>query len=116
MSIVGQGPNTSGLVNRVKNILMTPNTEWDVIEAEPATVQGLYTGYICILAAIGPVANLIGSLLFGTHLAFIVYHPNPIAAVVQAIVQYILALVGAFVMAVVIDALAPSFGRPRYMR
>ena len=110
MSIVGQGPNTSGLVNRVKNILFTPNTEWDVIETEPATVQGLYTGYICILAAIGPLANLIGSLAFGSRVLYVVYHPNPIAAVVQAIVQYILALVGAYLMAVIIDALAPSFG------
>ena len=44
------------LVDRVKNILLTPRTEWSAIAGETATVQGLYTGYIMILAAIGPVA------------------------------------------------------------
>ena len=110
MSIVGQGPSTSGLVNRVKNILMTPNTEWDVIAAEPATVQGLYVGYICILAAIGPVAQLIGSQLFASLGFFGIFHLNPIWSLCQAIVNYVLSLASVYVLALVIDALAPSFG------
>ena len=40
------------LVDRVKNILLSPRTEWPVIDAEPATVASLYTGYIMPLAAI----------------------------------------------------------------
>ena len=110
MSTVEQGPSSSGLVNRIKNILFTPNTEWDVIDAEPATVQGLYKGYVFILAAIGPVANLIGSELFGHGFLGISYHPPLIGAVVSAIVAYILALAGVYVLALVIDGLAPSFG------
>ena len=51
------GPVSSrGLVDRVKNILLSPKTEWERIDAEPATVKGLYTGYAMILAAIGPIA------------------------------------------------------------
>ena len=42
------------IVDRVKNILIAPKTEWPVIAGETATVQSLYTGYILILAAIGP--------------------------------------------------------------
>ena len=110
MSIVGQGPGQSALVQRIKNILFTPQTEWDVIDAEPATVQGIYTSYICILAAIGPVAQLIGSQLFGYHAFFVSYHPPLIASLCQAIVQYVLSLVGAYILAVIIDSLAPSFG------
>ena len=34
------------LVERVKHILLTPRPEWEVIDAEPATTAGLYTGYI----------------------------------------------------------------------
>ena len=110
MSTVEQGPSSSGLVNRIKNILFTPNTEWDVIDAEPATVQGLYKGYVFILAAIGPVANLIGSELFGRGVFGISYRPPLIGAIVGAIVAYLLALAGVYVLALVIDGLAPSFG------
>lgn len=110
MTNVGQGPVSSGLVNRVKGILYKPNEEWDIIQAEPATVQGLYTGYICILAAIGPIAQLIGSQLFGYHAFFVNYHPPLISSLVQAIVQYGMSLVGVYVLAVIISELAPSFG------
>ena len=48
------------LVARVKAILLTPRTEWPVIEGEPATVASLYTGYIIPLAAIPAVASFIG--------------------------------------------------------
>ena len=46
------------LVDRVKGILVEPRNEWVKIAAEPATVQSLYTGWIMILAAIGPSALL----------------------------------------------------------
>ena len=46
----------SKLIDRVKAILLTPTTEWPVIAAEPETTSGLYTKYIMILAAIGPIA------------------------------------------------------------
>jgi len=100
MSVVG-GSASTGLVARVQNILMKPAAEWDVIAAEPATVGGLYVGYACILAAIPSVASLIQFTLF-LH--------NPILGVVVAVLGYIAALIGVFVMALIIDALAPSFG------
>jgi hypothetical protein len=61
MSVV-ESPKSAGLIQRVQNILLKPAAEWDVIEAEPATVQGLYVGYICILAAIPAIASILGSL------------------------------------------------------
>jgi hypothetical protein len=83
------------LVNRVKNILLGPKDEWAEIVAEPATTQSLYLGYIMILAAIGPVALLLRTL--GSGIAF-------------AVVFYAIALVATFVMALIVDALAPTFG------
>jgi hypothetical protein len=83
-------------------MIMKPAAEWDVVAAEPATVGGLYTGYAMILAAIPAVAGLIGSILF--------VHMNPIAAVIFAVMQYVLTLVGVYVIAFIVDALAPSFG------
>jgi hypothetical protein len=111
MATVEQGPaSSSGLIDRVKNILFTPVAEWDRIDAEPATVQGLYVGYICILAAIGPIAGLIGGQLFGYGGLFIHVHPSLVGSIVSAIVAYLLSLVGVYVAALIIDALAPNFG------
>jgi hypothetical protein len=109
MSVVEPGPMTSGLVDRVKAILVRPSETWDVIEGEPATVGGLYKGYIIPLAAIPAVATLIGSLVFGYGLFGVVYRPSLIGALVQALVSYGLALAMVYVLALVIDALASSF-------
>jgi hypothetical protein len=80
------------LVDRVKNILLTPKTEWPKIEAESATTQSIYTGYVMILAAIGPIAMVI----HGSFMA--------------AVVSYVIALVVTWVTMLIVDVLAPSFG------
>ena len=110
MTALEQGPVAEGLVSRVKNILLAPNTEWTRIEAEPATVKGMFIGYACILAAIGPLASLIGGQLFGYRALFISLHPSLVASISGAVVRYVLSLAGVFVLALVIDALAPTFG------
>ena len=80
------------IVDRVKNILMSPKTEWPVIAGEATTTQALYTGYIMILAAIGPIALLLRS------------------GIMDAITGYIVALAAPYIMALIVDALAPTFG------
>ena len=97
------------LIDRVKAILLSPGAAWDRIDAEPATISALYTGYVGILVGISVVAGLIGSFVFGYGAFGFVYRPSIISAVVNAIVSYALALAMVFVLALVIDALAPSF-------
>jgi len=82
------------MIDRVKGILLEPKTEWPKIAAEPATAQSLYTGWIMILAAIGPIALLLRSIGGGA---------------VVAIVSYVIALVVVYVVALIADALSPSF-------
>lgn len=101
---------SSSLVERVKNIITRPKLEWPVIDAEPATIGGIYRSYVVILAAIGPVAGAIGMLLFGIRFFGIVYRPSPEHVIVQAVVQYLLALGAVYVLALIIEALAPTFG------
>jgi hypothetical protein len=48
------------LIQRAKNICLTPTTEWPVIATEPATPGGLLGGYAAPLAAIGAIAGFIG--------------------------------------------------------
>ncbi len=101
---------TSSLVDRVKNILMRPNLEWPVIDAEPSTIADIYRSYVVILAAIPPLASAIGQLVFGFRFFGIVYRPSPVHVVTQAVVQYLLSLAMVYVLALIIEALAPSFG------
>ncbi|GGF07864.1 hypothetical protein GCM10011611_11680 [Aliidongia dinghuensis] len=100
----------AGIVARIKAILLSPLTEWPKIEAEPATIGGLYTGYILILAAIRPVCSAIHGIVFGYGFAGFSYRPSVGSALSTAILQYVLALAGVFVLALVIDVLAPRFG------
>jgi hypothetical protein len=99
-----------GLVERAKNILLKPNAEWPVIAAETTSTGKLYTGYIVPLAAIGPLASIIGMSLVGISVPFLGTIRTPIlSSVSYAVVAFILALVGVFVLALIIDALAPTF-------
>lgn len=104
------GETSNSLIERCKNILLKPKEEWERIDAEPATVGGLMTGWVVPLAAIGPVAGLIGGLVFGYGGWGITYRPSVMGAVTQAIISYALMLVSVFLLAKIIDALAPNFG------
>lgn len=100
---------TASLIARVQGILLAPRAEWDRIEPESATAQGLFTGYAAILAAIPAIAQVIGGL-WPICVLGVCVHRNLIAVIVGAIVFYILSLVGVFVISLIIDELAPSFG------
>ncbi len=108
MTVV-EGPKSAGLVARVQGILLKPAAEWDVIDTEPATALGLFTGYACILAAIPAVAGLIGRQVFGFGAFGVSYHPPLVGSIVGALIGYLLALLSVFVLGFIIDALAPSF-------
>jgi hypothetical protein len=98
------------LTERVKAILLQPAQEWAVIEGEATTVSDLYRSYIIPLAAIGPVASIIGMSIMGVSLPGVGTYRVPLmAAVGQAVVSYVMGLAGVYVLALVVDALAPSF-------
>ena len=98
------------LVARAKNILLTPKTEWPVIAAEPETVQGLYTKYIIWLAAIPAVFGFIKGSVLGYGAFGISYRVGFGTGLASMIVQYALTLGVVFVVALIIDALAGTFG------
>jgi hypothetical protein len=104
------------LVDRVKNILLSPKTEWPVIEQEQTDVKTLYLSYIMILAAIPAIATIIASLLIGGMVGAVAGRAGLGAgmtggfAVGHALVSYVISLVVIFVVALIVDALAPTFG------
>ncbi len=98
-----------GLVARVQNILMRPKLEWPVIDAEYATTRSLFARYAMLLAAIGPVASLIGGQLFPIHIFGSVMRTPVVGGLLGAIVTWGLSLLSVFVLGLIIDALAPTF-------
>ena len=90
------------LIARVKGILLQPKAEWLRIDGEFATNKSLFTRYAMILAAIGPVATLIGGVVFS--------HTSIVSALVLALVSYGLSLSSVFILGLIINALASSFG------
>lgn len=98
------------LVDRAKNLILTPAAEWDKISAETHTVQGLYTGWIMILAAIPAIAAFIGYSIVGVGVFGMSYRVPLASGLASAIATYLLTLGGVYVFALVIDALSPTFG------
>jgi hypothetical protein len=93
------------LTTRVTNILTKPAEEWPVISSEPTDTAALMTGYAAPLAAIPAVCSWIGWSLIG--LGF--YRRGLVSGFAAAIVSWVFALVGAFIGAIVIEKLAPTF-------
>jgi hypothetical protein len=94
------------LVDRIKNILLQPKSEWAAIEREPGDVGYLFSNYVAIVAAIPPVCTFIGTTIVGLG----PYRIGIVGGLLRAIIVYLLTLAGVFVVAYVIDYLAGTFG------
>ena len=102
------------LIERAKNIILTPAKEWDVIAAEQPDTGKILTGYVLPLAGAAALAafigiGLIGVSILGIRIAGVEWG---IYAAIEVLVN---AFVSVFVAAFVIDALAPSFGSEKNM-
>jgi hypothetical protein len=98
------------LVDRAKNMILRPKQEWQAIDAEPHTVKDLYTGYAMILAAIPAVAGFIGFSIIGLGGILSQYRIPIPSGIAQMVLTYLFSLGAVYLMAIVIDALAPTFG------
>lgn len=108
---IGQPPaGGGGMIGRIQRLILKPKDEWAAIDAEPMTAQGILTGWVAPLAAIGPVAHLIQTQLFPLNIFGVVWRPSLIGSVVTAILAWVLTIGLTYVWGLIIDALAPSFG------
>ena len=95
------------IVQRVKNIILTPKTEWDVIAAEPTAPKELIVSYVLPLAALSAIAGFIGTVIIGS---FLVGKASIVWGLVGLVWALVMSIVSVFVIALIIDALAPNFG------
>lgn len=101
------------LIARVSNLLLSPGTEWDVIDREATTPGRLVVRYVVPLAAIPTVAIVIGLSVLGVQVGG-QWHRAPLLEVaLSALLFFALSIAGVFVFAKVIDWLAPRFGAVR---
>ena len=87
------------IIARVKNIILTPKTEWDAIAAESTLPKQLIIGYVLPLAAIGAIAIFLLAMLFGSFLG----------GLIAALWHLVMVAVSVLVLGFVIDLLAPTF-------
>jgi hypothetical protein len=114
MNVVEPGSPGASLVARVSAILTRPQETWDAIDAESTAIPDLYKTYVAPLAAIPAVCGAIGMLsLGGIHIFGVHVRPSFSGVVGEMVVGYLLALVEVYVLALVIDELAPYFGAAR---
>jgi hypothetical protein len=97
----------SAIVMRVLHILTQPKSEWPVIKQEQTDLPKLYLQYVAILAILPAVASFIANAFVGTLSAGRVDVGTAFAA---SLIGYVLSLVMVFVVALIADSLAPSFG------
>jgi hypothetical protein len=106
-----------GLIERVKNIVLSPKLEWPVIAPEPTTIAQLYIGYVMPLSALAAVLGFIHMSLIGVNVPFAGAIRTPMAAgLVYAVAAFGFGLVGLFLVGLIINALAPTFSGERDQR
>ncbi len=101
-----------GIVDRVKNILLTPKTEWDVIAAETTPNQALVTGYVLPLVVIAALAGFVSSAVIGHSMGFLggTFRMPILWALAMLVFHIVAGVAGVYLLAFIVDALAPTFG------
>jgi hypothetical protein len=114
MNVVEPGSSGANVFARAGAILTKPNETWDAIDAEQAEIPELYKTYVAPLAAIPAVCGAVGMLGMGGIQIFGIHVRRSVTGVIsEMVVSYVLTLVGVYVLALVIDQLAPHFGAAR---
>jgi hypothetical protein len=98
------------LVSRVVGILTKPALEWEVIKGETTDIRSLFTGYALPLSLIAPICVLISTVLFVGMAGPAGVGGVLVGAIIIALLSWVLNLVSVFVLGLVIDGLASSFG------
>src|ERR1051325_5526054 len=98
------------IVDRVKAICLKPKDEWNVIAGETTSAADLLKSYALPLAAIGAIAGFIGTSFIGISILGFSYRTPIVTGLIGAVVGLALSLVMVYVVALIIDALAPQFG------
>ncbi|PVV12556.1 MAG: hypothetical protein B6D77_05340 [gamma proteobacterium symbiont of Ctena orbiculata] len=103
--------NMQSLITRVRSILLKPKETWPEIATEQDSLSGIYRNYVLILAAIPALGTLIGTALFGIQIPMMgTIRIGFGALLTQALLSYGVSLLMIYVMMLITESLAPTFG------
>jgi len=98
------------VAQRAKEVLLKPRDTFGTIKTETVTSRSLIINYLAPLAVIPAVASIIGMSAVGIRYSLMGTLRVPfINSFSSAVLQYILTLVGIYILGLIINALAPSF-------
>lgn len=100
--------NIAKIVERIKNILLTPKAEWPAIAADPAPAASIYQGHVLLLAAVSAIAGWLAWAFLGSISNAFGFGSN--FFLVSAVLSFVLTFAAVFVSAWLADTLAPNFG------
>jgi hypothetical protein len=115
--LAATGPwwSTAWMLNRIKNILLTPKTEWPAIAAEPTSIGQICLGYVMPLTAWAALISVVRLTLIGTRLPYGTLVRTPLSGGLSLIIwTFVGSFVGVFLIALIVNLLAPTFGGTRH--
>lgn len=98
------------LIARAQKILLDPRNEWNVIAGETSSTGDIYRNYLLYLAALPALAGFIKGSLIGTTVPVLgTMRVGIFAGLGTMVLRYAMSLAMIYVVALIIDALAPYF-------
>lgn len=90
------------LIERVKNIIITPKTEWLVVESESTTPGSLLVSYVLPMAIISSLGELMAGMLYTGTLGIGYF-------LLRSLTSFITVMISFYITTYVVDLLAPNF-------
>jgi hypothetical protein len=110
----GSGWSAAWILTRIKNILLTAKSEWPVIAGEHTSLVQLCVGYVAPLTAWAALMSLVHLTLIGTRLPFGTLVRAPLAGALSlAAWTFVASFIGLFLVGLIVNVLAPTFGGTR---
>lgn len=96
------------ILSRAWGLVSNPKAEWEQIRAEETTIPNILIGYVAPLAAIPPLADLIGSTLFNRMLQL-----DPGEALIRAVVTWLVSVALVAFLGILVNLIADNFDADR---
>ena len=100
----------SGLLARVKGMLLQPAQTWPLVAAEDDSIARVYKSYLVWLLLIPSVAAFIGSSIVGMGAFGVTIRVPVLQGLANMVVGFVLGLGMVYLVAMIANALAPRFG------
>jgi len=104
-----KNPTTMKLIDRIKNIILSPNAEWGIIDQESETPVSLLKNYLLPFGIAGAIATFIGNGIIGTTVMGVKVGGTLAYGLNQALISLLSLVIGFYVAIFVVDMLAPTF-------